>query len=64
LSPDALFFRRGRGMEERSKPLIERLSMLDSVRSGRVYFVGEAIYRPGPRIVSGLEEMAACLGAR
>ena len=64
LGPDALFFGSGRGMEERSKPLIERLSMLDSVRSGRVYFVGEAIYRLGPRIVSGLEKMVACLDTR
>ena len=64
LGPDALFFGRGRGMEERVKPLIERLSTLDAVRSGRVFFVGEAIYRLGPRIVSGLEEMAACLDIR
>ncbi len=61
LGPDALFFGKGRGMEERTKPLIERLSTLDAVRSGRVFFIGEAIYRLGPRIVSGLEEMAACL---
>jgi iron complex transport system substrate-binding protein len=61
LGPDALFFGRGRGMEERTKPLIERLSTLDAVRSGRVFFIGEAIYRLGPRIVSGLEEIAACL---
>ena len=64
LAPDALFFGRGRGMEERVKPLIERLSMLDAVRAGNVFFIGEAIYRLGPRIVSGLEEMAACLGTR
>ncbi|MHB9097826.1 MAG: ABC transporter substrate-binding protein [Syntrophales bacterium] len=64
LGPDALFFGGGRGMEERSKPLIERLSTLDAVHWGRVYFVGEAIYRLGPRIVSGLEEMAACLDTR
>jgi len=61
LGPDALFFGRGRGMEERTKPLIERLSTLDAVRSGRVFFIGEAIYRLGPRIISGLEEIAACL---
>ncbi len=64
LGPDALFFGKGRGMEERVKPLIERLSTLDAVRSGRVFFVGDAIYRFGPRIVSGLEEMASCLETR
>lgn len=64
LGPDALFFGGGRGMEERSKPLLEKLSTLDAVRRGRVFFVGDAIYRLGPRIVSGLEEMAACLDTR
>ena len=64
LGPDALFFGRGRGMAERAKPLIERLSTLDAVRLGKVFCVGEAIYRLGPRIVSGLEEMAACLDTR
>ena len=64
LEPDALFFGRGRGMEARAKPLIERLATLDAVRSGRVFFVGETIYRLGPRIASGLEEMAACLDIR
>jgi iron complex transport system substrate-binding protein len=64
LEPDVLFFGKGRGMEERSKPLLEKLSTLDAVRSGNVFFVGDAIYRLGPRIVSGLEEMAACLDTR
>lgn len=64
LGPDALFIGRGRGMEERMKPLIEKLSTLDAVRSGRVFFVGDAIYRLGPRIVSALEEMAAFLETR
>jgi len=64
LGPDALFFGKGNGMEERIKPLMERLATLDAVRSGRVFFIGEAIYRLGPRIASGLEEMAACLDTR
>jgi iron complex transport system substrate-binding protein len=61
LRPDALFFGKGRGMEERIKPLMERLATLEAVRAGRVFFVGDAIFRLGPRIASGLEEMAACL---
>jgi iron complex transport system substrate-binding protein len=64
MGPDALFFGRGRGMEERVKPLIERLSTLDAVRSGRVFSIGEGIYRLGPRIASGVEEIAACLDTR
>ena len=64
LRPDALFFGKGFGMAERTRPLMERLVTLDAVRAGRVYFVGDAIYRLGPRIDSALEEMAACLNAR
>jgi len=64
LRPDALFFGKGRGMEERIKPLMERLSTLEAVRSGRVFFIGDAILRLGPRIAAGMEEMAACLNAR
>ena len=64
LRPDALFFGKGRGMEERIKPLMERLATLEAVRSGRVFFIGDAILRLGPRIAAGLEEMAACLNAR
>ncbi|MBN2437288.1 MAG: ABC transporter substrate-binding protein [Deltaproteobacteria bacterium] len=64
LGPDALFFGKGRGMEERIRPLMEKLATLDAVRSGRVFFVGDAIYRLGPRIASSLEEMAACLHVR
>lgn len=62
--PDALFFGKGLGMEGRAKSLIERLGALEAVRSGRVFFVGDAIYRLGPRIVSSLEEMAASLDVR
>ena len=64
LRPDALFFGKGRGMEERIKPLMERLATLESVRAGRVFFIGDAVYRLGPRIAASLEEMAACLDAR
>jgi iron complex transport system substrate-binding protein len=60
LHPDALFFGKGNGMEERIKPLMQRLSTLDAVRAGRVYFISDAVYRLGPRIISALEEMAAC----
>ena len=64
LRPDALFFGKGRGMEERIKPLMERLATLEAVRAGRVFFIGDAVYRLGPRIAASLEEMAACLDAR
>lgn len=62
--PDALFFGKGRGMEGRVKPLIEKLGALDAVQAGRVFFVGDGILRLGPRIISSIEEIAACIDAR
>jgi len=64
LGPDALFFGKGRGMESHAKPLIEKLGSLEAVRSRRVYFIDETIYRLGPRIPSALEEMADRLNLR
>jgi iron complex transport system substrate-binding protein len=64
LGPDALFFGKEPGIEERARPLVLRLDMVDAVRSGKVFFVSETIYRLGPRIASSLEEIAACLDAR
>jgi hypothetical protein len=64
VGPYNLFFGKGQETEDLAKPLIERLSMLDAVPSERDIFVGEAIYRLGPRIASGLDEMAACLDSR
>jgi iron complex transport system substrate-binding protein len=61
LAPDALFFGKERGIEERAKPLLQKLAELPAVRRKKVFFIDEAIYRLGPRIVSSMEEMASHL---
>ncbi|MHB8091129.1 MAG: ABC transporter substrate-binding protein [Syntrophales bacterium] len=61
LAPDALFFGKGDGMGERAKPLLKRLAVLPAVREGKVFFLDEAVYRLGPRIISVLQEMSDCL---
>ncbi len=58
LAPDALFFGKGNKMEERGKPLLDKLEFLPAVREGRVFFLDEAVYRLGPRIVNVLQEIS------
>jgi len=61
LAPDALFFGKGDGMGERAQPLLKRLATLPAVRTGKVFFLDEAVYRLGPRIINVLKEMSDCL---
>jgi iron complex transport system substrate-binding protein len=56
--PDLIFL--GGGIE-----LPERLTETPAVRAGRVYHIDDdLLFRPGPRIVDGLEQMAAKIGGR
>jgi iron complex transport system substrate-binding protein len=41
--------------------LLKRLGMLDSVRKGRVCYVGDLLYRPGPGIPAGIAELEHCM---
>ena len=47
-------------MKRQSQELLKHLWMLDAVRKGHVCYVGDALYRPGPRIAEGLTEMKRC----
>jgi iron complex transport system substrate-binding protein len=64
LAPDVLFFGKGNAMAERAKPLLKRLAVLPAVRNGNVFFLDEAVYRLGPRIVNAMKEMSDCLYGR
>jgi iron complex transport system substrate-binding protein len=62
-APDALFIGRGSGMDMRavSKDILKRLESAPAVRNGKVFFVGDGLYRLGPRIPQGIEELAKSL---
>ena len=51
----------GADTKELSKGLLEKLGMLKAVKNGRVYYTGDALYRLGPRIVEGIEELKGYL---
>jgi iron complex transport system substrate-binding protein len=55
--PQILFIGKSKGMEEDVKKLLKRLGRLDAVENDKVYIIRETLYRLGPRIIAGLNEM-------
>jgi iron complex transport system substrate-binding protein len=62
-APDVLVIGKGSGMDmvAVSKGILKRLSTITAVKNDRVYYVGDGLYRLGPRVVQGIEELSACL---
>jgi iron complex transport system substrate-binding protein len=62
--PDILVIGKGSGMDMLavSQGLLKRLAIVPAVRNNRVCYVGDGLYRLGPRVVAGIEELAECFG--
>jgi iron complex transport system substrate-binding protein len=62
-SPDVILIGKSMGVDtkENSKGLLKKLEALKAVKDGRVYYTGDIIYRLGPRIVEGIEEVKGYL---
>ncbi|GBE41366.1 MAG TPA: cobalamin-binding protein [Nitrospirae bacterium] len=62
-SPDIIFVGAATGMDmqKKSSGLLERIAYLPAVKNGKVFFVSENLYRLGPRVIPGLEELAQYL---
>jgi iron complex transport system substrate-binding protein len=61
-SPDVIFIGKGHAdMRKMSEGLLKKLSGVTAVRNQQVFFVSDNLYRLGPRVIRGIEEMAACL---
>ncbi len=59
--PDIIILGSARGMKNHAEYLLKRLKTVRAVRSGHVYYVGAALYRPGPRIPDGIADLERCL---
>ena len=58
-APDVIFIGRGHDdLRAQSRRLLKRLHSLEAVRRGRVYYIGDALFRMGPRITAGIAEIA------
>jgi iron complex transport system substrate-binding protein len=60
-SPDIIFFGKGKGMDKISVKLLKRLSSVSAVKNKKVFYVSDNLYRLGPRVINGLEELAGYL---
>ncbi|MEF9475596.1 MAG: helical backbone metal receptor [Candidatus Mariimomonas ferrooxydans] len=61
-SPDIIFIGKGhRDMKKISSSLLKRLSHVPAVRNEKVFYVSDSLYRLGPRVVDGIEELAEYL---
>ncbi|MDA8099867.1 MAG: helical backbone metal receptor [Nitrospiraceae bacterium] len=62
-APDVIAIGKGSGMDmvEVSRGLISRMTSVPAVRYNKVCYLGDGLYRLGPRIVPGIEELAQCL---
>jgi iron complex transport system substrate-binding protein len=61
-APDVIFVGKGHAnMKDASRGLLERLSGIPAVKNSEIYYISDSIYRLGPRIVKGIDEMARCL---
>ncbi len=61
-APDFIFIGKGSGMENISEGLLRRLKTVPAVKNGKVFFVGDYLYRLTPRTVEGIVELAGHLG--
>lgn len=59
-SPDIIFVGKGSGMDmqETSAGLLKRISYIPAVKNNKVFYVNDGLYRLGPRVIEGIEELA------
>jgi iron complex transport system substrate-binding protein len=58
-SPDVIFIGKvmGDNIKKLSAGLLDRLSNVSAVKAGKVFFVSDSLYRLGPRVIKGIEEL-------
>jgi iron complex transport system substrate-binding protein len=58
-SPDIIFIGKGhKNMRKLASGLLKRLSHIEAVKKNHVFFVSDSLYRHGPRVSKGMEELA------
>jgi iron complex transport system substrate-binding protein len=62
-APGVIVIGKGSGMDmvAVSRGILTRMSSVPAVRTGAVCYVGDGLYRLGPRVIKGIEELDECL---
>ena len=62
-SPEVIFIGKAAGMDmqQTARGLLERISYIPAVKDRKVYYVSDHLYRLGPRIIPGIQELAEYL---
>ena len=62
-SPDVLVIGKGAGMDIKtvSQGILKKLASVPAVKNGKVCYVSDNLYRLAPRVIQGIEELAACV---
>jgi iron complex transport system substrate-binding protein len=62
-APDVILIGKGSGMDMQavSQGILQRLAAVPAVKNGKICFMSDSLYRLGPRVVNGIEELAECL---
>jgi ABC-type Fe3+-hydroxamate transport system substrate-binding protein len=47
-------------IRDMSRKILNRLASVPAVRNGAVFYISDNLYRLGPRVIKGIEELAAC----
>jgi len=65
-APDVILIGKGSGMDmmEVSRGILHRMTSVPAVRNGNICYLGDGLYRLGPRIIQGIEELAECLNRK
>lgn len=64
-SPDIIIIGKGhKDMRKLSGGLLKRLSNVPSVKNKKVFYVSDSLYRLGPRVIKGIEELAGYLAEK
>lgn len=62
-APDVIFIGKSMGVDMRSvsEGVLSRMNSVPAIKSGKVFYVSDKLFRLGPRVVKGIEELAECL---
>lgn len=60
-TPDIIFVGKGPMTGQIFENLLKKLNVLDAIKKGRVFYTSEALYRLGPRVLTGIKELESYL---